>query len=257
MKKIFTILSIAAVSLVSAQNLLVNPGFEAGLAPWAAGTTASYTAPAVATTGAHSGTNSAMYSGVTATTGFFQNVPVTGGKTYVISFWYKSAGDDTDSRLWSVYKNQAGVAVYTTADATTDAFRTNNAYLPSAAAWTLYTVEMPAAADATTLDVAIRAYNGATASFDDFVAADKALMAVSDVAGFDKAVQFNTVVKDQISFRLPAKATVNIYSVDGKLVSSNRVENGGSVNTQSLVKGAYIVTVDNGANKISRKVIKN
>ncbi|MPT32262.1 MAG: T9SS type A sorting domain-containing protein, partial [Chryseobacterium sp.] len=38
---------------------------------------------------------------------------------------------------------------------------------------------------------------------------------------------------------------------------SNRVENGGSVNTQSLVKGAYIVTVDNGANKISRKVIKN
>ncbi|WP_379969334.1 T9SS type A sorting domain-containing protein [Epilithonimonas sp. UC225_85] len=256
MKKIFTILGVTAVSLVSAQNLLSNPGFEAGLAPWAAGTTASYTAPTIATTGAHTGTNSAMYV-ATATTGFYQNVPVTGGKTYVISFWYKSAGDDTDSRLWSVYKNSGGVAVYTTADASTDAFRTNNVYMPSAAAWTKYTAEMPAAADAVSLDVAIRVYNGGTASFDDFIAADKANMAVSDVAGFDKAVQFNTVIKDQITFKLPVKSTVNIYSVDGKLISSDRVENGGSVNTQSLVKGAYIITVDNGANKISRKAIKN
>ncbi|MBN9337403.1 MAG: T9SS type A sorting domain-containing protein, partial [Chryseobacterium sp.] len=82
-------------------------------------------------------------------------------------------------------------------------------------------------------------------------------LAVADIKDFDKQVQFNTIVKDQITFKLPVKSTVNIYTVDGKLVSSNRVENGGSVNTQSLVKGAYIVTVDNGANKINRKVIKN
>ncbi|MCG2792177.1 lamin tail domain-containing protein [Chryseobacterium sp. SC28] len=86
---------------------------------------------------------------------------------------------------------------------------------------------------------------------------NKASLAVSDVASFEKAVQFNTIVKDQITFKLPVKSTVNIYSLDGKLISSNRVENGGSVNTQSLLKGAYIVTVDSGANKISRKVIKN
>ncbi len=116
---------------------------------------------------------------------------------------------------------------------------------------------MPAHADATNLDVAFRAYGGQTSFFDDIMAYEKGSMAVSDVAGFDKAVQFNTIVKDQITFKLPVKSTVNIYSADGKLVSSNRVENGGSVNTQSLVKGAYIVTVDNGANKISRKVIKN
>ncbi len=253
MKKIFTILSIAAVSLVSAQNLTVNSGFEAGLAPWAAGTVTTYTAPTIATTGAHTGNNSATYT-ATATTGFYQNVPVTAGKTYVISFWYKSTGN---ARIWSVYKNASNAAVYTTADASTDPFRTNNTYLEPASAWTQYTAEMPAGTAVTNLDVAFRVYGGVTASFDDVLAYEKGTMSVSDAAGFDKTVQFNTVVKDQITFKLPAKATVNIYSTDGRLVSSNRVENGGSVSTQSLVKGAYIVTVDNGADKISRKVIKN
>lgn len=255
MKKIFTILSVAAVSLVSAQNLTVNSSFESGLAPWAAGTGTGYTAPTIATTGGNTGANFATYN-ATATTGFYQNVPATGGKTYVISFWYKATSASA-ARLWSVYKNAAGVAVYTTPDNTTDPFRTNNKYLPAASAWTYYTAEMPAEATAASLDVAFRAYGGQTSSFDDILAYEKGTMSVSDVAGFDKAVQFNTVVRDQITFKLPAKATVNIYSTDGRLVSSDRVENGGSVNTQSLVKGAYIVTVDNGANKISRKVIKN
>ncbi len=258
MKKVFTILGISAAFFMNAQELLTNPGFEAGLAPWAAGTTGSYTAPAISTTDVHSGANSAGYSGVTATTGFFQNAPVTAGKTYVISFWYKSTGDDTDTRLWSVYKTATGTPVYTTADATTDQFRTLNGYLPTASAWTFATAEMPAGADVTNLDVAVRAYNNAViAQFDDFSLMDKATMAVTDVKGFDKAVKMNTVVGNELRLILPGKATVNIYSVDGKLVSSNRVDNGGTVNTSSLVKGNYIVTVDNGAAKVSRKVIKN
>ncbi|MFW2135542.1 T9SS type A sorting domain-containing protein [Chryseobacterium sp. TY4] len=255
MKKIFTILGVAAVSLVSAQNLVVNGGFESGLAPWAAGTTASYTAPTISTTDAHSGNNSATYT-ATATTGFFQNVAVTGSKTYVIDFWYKATSASA-ARIWSIYKNAGGTAVYTTADANTDQFRTLNKYLPAASVWTKYSVEMPAHADATNLDVAFRAYGGQTSSFDDILAYEKGSMAVTDVNTFDKAVQFNTVVKDQITFKLPAKATVNIISMDGKVVSSNRVENGGSVSTASLVKGTYVVTVDNGSAKISRKVVKN
>lgn len=259
MKKIFTILSIAALGTTAfSQELLVNPGFEAGLAPWAKGPTASYTEPALVSD-AHSGTQSASYSGATATTGFYQTVPVTEGKTYVISFWYKSAGDNTDTRLWSVYKTSAtGTAVYTTADATTDAFRTNNGYLPSAASWTKYTAEMPAGATATVLEVAVRAYNGATvAQFDDFSAMDKANMAVTDVKSFDKAVKMNTIVGNELRVMLPERATVNIYSAEGRLVSSNRVSNGEAINTSSMTKGTYIVTVDNGSAKVSRKVVKN
>ena len=259
MKKIFTILSVLAISTTAfSQELLTNPGFEAGLAPWASGPTGSYTAPVISTSDVHSGTQSAGYPGVTATTGFFQNVPVTDGKTYVISFWYKSAGDDADTRLWSVYKTAAGVPVYTTANADTDAFRTNNGYLPSAAVWTKHTAEMPAGTGATNLDVAVRAYNNATvAQFDDFSLMDKATMAVTDVTSFDKAIKMNTNIKDALTVILPARATVNIYTAEGKLVSSNRINSGESINTSSLTKGMYIVTVDNGSAKVSRKVMKN
>ncbi|MGZ5263287.1 MAG: carbohydrate binding domain-containing protein, partial [Kaistella sp.] len=105
MKKIFTILGVSAAFFMNAQELLTNPGFESGLAPWAAGPTTSYTAPVISTTAPRTGVNNAAYSTTpTATTGFFQRVPVTAGKTYVISFWYKSAGDDSDTRLWSIYK---------------------------------------------------------------------------------------------------------------------------------------------------------
>ena len=261
MKKIFTILSLVAVSgFISAQNLLSNPGFESGLAPWAAGTTATYTAPTISTTDFHSGASAATYSSVTATTGFYQNVPVTEGKTYVITFWYKATGSATDgrSRLWSVYKNASGVAVYTTADATTDQFRNNNTYLANASAWTKITAEMPAGTAVTNLDVAFRAYNTCSLFVvDDVAVQDKATMGTIDIKEFDKKVKMNTLVSSNLTLELPSKSTVNIYSVDGKLVSSNRVNSGESINVSNLQKGNYIVSVqDNFNNKISRKIVK-
>ncbi len=260
MKKLFTILGVAAFAFAGAQNLLTNPGFESGLAPWAAGTVGSYTAPAVITNDSHSGAQSVGYASPSATTGFYQNVPVTGGKTYTITFWYKTEGTSANlGRLWSVYKNAAGSAVYTTADANTDEFRTNNKYFTmNDGAWNFYTATMPSDPTATSLDVAVRAYGAATkAYFDDFTAAEATTAAVTDVKSFDKAVKMNTVVGNELNLILPERATVNIYSTEGKLVSSNRVDNGASINTSKLVKGTYIVTVDNGSAKVSRKVIKN
>ena len=259
MKKIFTILgAVVFGTFAFSQQLLVNPGFESGVAPWAKGPSTSYTAPIISTVAPHGGVNYAEYLNPTATTGFFQNVPVTSGKTYVISFWYKSAGDDSDTRLWSIYKAADGTAVYTTPDANTDAFRTNNQYLASAAAWTQFVAEMPAGPAVTSLDVAVRAYNLTTlAQFDDFSLMDKATMAVSDVNGFDSQVKMNTKIGNALTVILPGKATVNMYTADGKLVNSNRVNSGESINTSNLTKGIYIVTVDNGSAKVSRKVIKN
>ena len=259
MKKIFTLLSVVALGIsANAQNLLTNPGFEGGLTPWAAGTTASYSAPAISNADAHNGTNSAGYTSVTATTGFYQNVPVVAGKTYVITFWYKATGDGTDGRLWSVYKDASGAAVYTTADASTDQFRTNDLFLPAASSWSLYTAEMPAGAGVTNLDVAFRAYKNCTLFLvDDVSVQDKSTMSTIDIKDFDKKVKMNTLVSDNLTLiELPSKSTVNIYSVDGKLVSSNRVNSGESINVSQLQKGNYIVTVEDGTNKVSRKIVK-
>ncbi|HBX62670.1 MAG TPA: hypothetical protein DEG63_06205 [Flavobacteriaceae bacterium] len=254
MKKFYSSVAVAALSTLSfGQNLVVNSGFETGsLSPWAAGTGSGYTEPTVSNTGAHSGTYSAIYN-ATATTGFFQNVAVTGGKTYVIEFWYKA--DASGGRIWSIYKDKDGKPVYTTDKADTDSFRTLNKFLPAVAEWTKHTVEMPAHANATSLDVAFRAYEGKTASFDDILAYEKGTLAISDV-DFKNKVKMNTLITDKLVIDLPVKSTVNIYTVDGKLVSSNRVEVGSSINTQSLSKGVYLVSVDNGTTKVTQKVVK-
>ena len=256
MKKIFTLLSFVTLgTAANAQNLVVNGDFENGLTPWAAGTGTGYTAPTIAPTGGNQGPAYATYAPATATTGFYQNVPVTAGKTYVIEFWYKTTGASA-ARLWSVYKNSEGTAVYTTKDATTDLFRTSNKYLPIAAAWTKYTAKMPAEATATSLDVAFRAYGGQTTSYDDILAYEEGTMATIDPKTFDKKVKMNTLVAETLTLELPSKSTVNIYSIDGKLVSSNRVNSGESINVSKLQKGNYIVTVEDGTNKVSRKIVK-
>ncbi len=266
MKKIFTILSlVSATALVSAQtNLLQNPGFENDLAPWAAGTGNGYTEPAILTVNPHSGAKLAAYELPAATTGFYQNVPILAGTQYTLTFWYKAstvrpAGTTQNNifRLWSVMKDTTGAPVYNSATAADDPLRTNNGYLPIAPTeWTQHTVTFTSHASAASIDVAFRSY-GSGSSYVDDVQLVQGSLAVSDVNAFDKAVKMNTIVGNELKLILPGKATVNIYSVDGRLVSSNRVENGQSVNTSSLSKGNYIVTVDNGSAKVSRKVVKN
>jgi len=257
MKKLYTLVAVAMLAVgVNAQNLLQNPGFENGLESWSSGPTSSYTAPEVVTGGAQAGDSYVAYDAIAATTGFFQAIPVTGGETYEINFWYKATGDESDARLWSFYKDAADVTVYTTEDAATDEFRTLNGYLPVATEWTYYTAKMPAAASAVALQVAVRGYTGGTIAFDSFAAGKEGTMNVADVNDFANSVQMNTVVTDKLVLKLAEKSTVNIYTIDGKLVSSNRVDNNGSVNTQSLVKGIYVVTVSNGKSTISQKIVK-
>ncbi|MFA7687628.1 MAG: T9SS type A sorting domain-containing protein [Moheibacter sp.] len=257
MKKIFTTLTVFAALTLSAQNLLTNHSFESDFEGWASGPNSAYTAPEIVTGGAQDGDKSVAYNAVSATTGFYQTVPVTEGEVYEINFWYKSSGDETDSRLWSIFRDASGAAVYTTADATEDEFRTNNGYLPTAGEWTFHSAQMPAGPGAVSLEVAVRAYTGGNASFDNFAAGiEGTLMSVSDVNEFSNLVKMNTVVTDKLTLQLPERATVNIYTMEGKLISSNRVDNGGSVATSSLAKGVYVVTVSNGYTTTTQKIVK-
>jgi len=257
MKKIFTLLTVAATLVVSAQNTIPNSSFES----WTDGKPDGWFIPTGATmvqsTTKHSGTYSAgLPSPATGNRTMSPTVdtPVTEGTTYVFSGWYLDNTSTGRFRYWNQFRTASG---------DTGANNLQGAdYSVDSPEWKFFTAEAMPNAGATLARPGVRVYpenntGDGVILFDDIAFYVKGSMAVSDVTGFDKAVQFNTIVKDQITFKLPAKSTVNIYSVDGRFVSSNRVENGGSVNTQSLVKGTYIVTVDNGANKISRKVIKN
>lgn len=263
MKKIFTILGLAAFGAVATAqvNLAPNPGFE----NWAGGNPTDWFIPTGATmvqsTTAHSGQFSAgLPSPATSnrTMSPTEDIPVTQGKTYVMSGWYLDNSPLARFRYWGQFRTGAGT---TGSDTGANALQSAD-YSVDSPAWQFFTAEAQPNVGATVLRAGLRVYpennqGGGVILFDDIMVYDKATMAVTDVNAFDKEVKMNTVVGNELRVILPSKATVNIYSADGRLVSSNRVNSGDAINTSSMAKGNYVVTVDNGSAKVSRKVIKN
>ncbi|MFV0391612.1 MAG: choice-of-anchor J domain-containing protein [Paludibacteraceae bacterium] len=195
MRKITFLFSFLLVVFgISAQtNLITNPSFEDGFTGWTKGPTSSYTEPSLVTSGAQDGNNYVQYVATTATTGFYQEVSISEGKTYLLSFWYKASGDDTDARLWSFLKNAEGNTVYITSSADEDPLRTNNGYLPSAANWTKHevTFTVPAGSGIVSIQVAVRAYNGGTASYDNFSLAENSS---SNISATPSSLNLNATV---------------------------------------------------------------
>lgn len=259
MKKIFTILGVVSFATVAfAQNLVTNPTFDNGLTGWTAGPISGYTAPTIVAGDGHNGSNSAQYQNATATTGFYQEFPVTAGATYTISFWYKATGDDTDARIWSNYKDATGTIVYQTSAATSDPLRgPNNLYLPPATAWTQYSVSVTAPAGVATFQLAVRAYNNATvAAFDDF-SVTSGTLAVGEVLPSKYRMIKNTFVKnDEITFGADAK-DVKVYTLTGQLVKTASVKANGTLNVADLAEGNYIVTGTINNQAVSQKILKN
>ena len=259
MKKIFTILGIVALgTFANAQvNLIPNAGFE----NWTSGTPDGWYSTGITytqSTSSHSGTYAA---GVTSpassnkTINPSPDITITQGVTYVFSGWYLD--NDTTSRF--KYWNQFRTA---TADTGANALQAAS-YSTDSPSWQFFTAEAQPNATATVARPGLRVYPEASTTgggiiyFDDIMFYDKSTMGTIDVHTFDKKVKMNTLVSDVLTLQLPSRSTVNIYSVEGKLVSSNRVDNGGSINVSNLAKGNYIVTVqDNFNNKISRKIVK-
>ena len=98
-----------------------------------------------------------------------QTVLIEGGKTYTVSFWYKTkvVGDGTDSRIWSVWKNGT-TTVNNNDDTSADPMRSFNGYLPNVTVWTEHSIEVTAPAEVGALFFEVRTYSGATTLWDDF-----------------------------------------------------------------------------------------
>lgn len=255
MKKFFTILGVVGImSMVNAQNLVPNPGFESGLAPWAGGWVAGYTDPDIDTTLPHGGLNSAKYNNPAATTGFFQDIAITPGAQYTLSFWYKSSAS-SKARIWSNFKDTAGSPVYLNASASADPLRNNNSFLAAASSWTLITLNFTAPSDAVVFTLHVRAYSGAVVSYDDF-SLTSGTLAVGEVAPSKYALVKNTLVKSEINFGADAK-NVKVYSMYGQIVREFSVKNNQTVNVSDLPKGNYIVTGTVNNNPVSQKILKD
>ena len=257
MKKLYTLLFITFTIFGYAQNLVTNPTFADGLTGWTAGplgATVPYTLPTGITTDGYGDTNSVQYI-ATATTGFYQEIPVTAGSQLIISFYYKSSGDGTDARIWSNYKDAAGVIVYQDATNTNDPLRNNNGYLASASTWTLKTITVTAPANVTKLVFALRAYNGGTVSFDEISVTQTPLsVKQNSIAGLN--VYPNPVTDGILKITSDSSnaKTVAVYDILGKQVINTKTSNN-AVNVSNLKGGAYIIKITEDGKTDTRKLI--
>lgn len=258
MKKIFTILSVATLATtINAQtqeNFIQNGSFENGFVePWKAGWNASYTAPALKTDGGQDGVNYVEYSGITATTGFVQEVAIDANTEYTFAFWYKATGGGKDARLWSSFLDASGKGVYLGASATSDPLRNNNGYLTTTTDWKQVTVTFTSPANAVKFQAHVRAYKGATANFDNFILV-KGTLSTVDFSMDKKSLVKTTVVTDKIEFL--KNAEVKIFNANGQIVKTAKVGEGTALDVTHLSTGVYILTGVVNGETFSQKIIK-
>ena len=285
MKKIFTLLSVVALGIsANAQTAAFNGSdFET----WSDFTNSitSFGIKSYATQGltkGYNGTSSLNITGTPTGNDYVFTVKPTAASypssIGSITFWVK--GTSGKSLSFNVYMaNGTNYNVFNLKDFTTSATITptaiqtsgnvgngSNDYIgviDTGGAWQKVTLDMSTitsvnVADNTKNFFALKVGKDVSYSLDiDDVQIVSSNMGTIDVKEFDKKVKMNTLVSDNLTLiELPSKSTVNIYSVDGKLVSSNRVNSGESINVSKLQKGNYIVTVEDGTNKVSRKIVK-
>lgn len=260
MKKIFTILGIVAVAgVANAQNLITNSGFENGLTGWSAtnpGSGTAYFLPAITTTDPHAGSNAVEYVSPAATTGFEQNISVTPGTTYTISFWYKATGDNTDARIWANYFDSANTIIYQNSNTSSDPLRgPNNGYLPTSAVWSQYTTTVTSPSSVASLRLQVRAYSGSNVSFDDF-SVTTGNLSVTDFSKSKYSLVKNTVVKEDIFFGKDIN-DVKIYNMLGQVLKTTSVKANETVNVADLPKGSYLVTGTVNNQPVSQKILKD
>lgn len=247
--------TLSIISHAQQNNLVENPGFETGkFSPWKKGPISRYTEPNISSTNSYNGTYHATYVD-SQLNGFYQDVEISANTAYTLSFWYKSYGSGLGARLWSNFISVTNKTINLTTSNRDNPLKNNNRYLTKTAEWKQHIVEFTSPINIVKLRLAIRSYANSTVSFDDFSLIEGALSTV-DYNDFQKKVKMNTIISDKLIFTLPSKSTVNIYTINGELISSNRIDNGEFINTQSFTKGVYIVIVDNGLSKVTQRVIK-
>ncbi|RCU44723.1 T9SS type A sorting domain-containing protein [Chryseobacterium lacus] len=261
MKKIFTILGIvSATCLVFAQtNLVPNPGFESwdsSVSPekptgWSFISPTGVTKETVLV---HSGVAAAkMVAPATGNSSLNVDIPVSANTQYTLGYWVLDNDPNARARHWVQARTS-------TSNITWASDFQPSTYTSDNPAWVFVTATATTPANTELLRFDFRTYGfgagAGTVYFDDVALVQGSVLSVMDVKTFDKEVVMNTLVNDGITFRLPMRSTVNIYTMEGRLVSSDRVSDGQTLEASHLKSGYYIVIVDNGTAKISRKILK-
>lgn len=261
MKKIFTILSLVTLgTFANAQtNLLTNPGFET----WT-DTAAkpdgwnSANGGTIETTIKHSGSNSIKLVPVSATTNAnigAMDVAAEANTLYTVSYWVLDNVVNSRGRHWIQFRTD-----------TTNITVTNSPFQPSTytadnASWQNVTASATSPANTTKIRFDFRVYSQNSIAtdpiyFDDVVLV-KGTLGVDEINKLKNSIKLSSsVVDDSFELSLKGNANVKIISANGQLVDSKVVKDSQLFNTSSLVKGVYLVQIEQEGNVVVKKIIK-
>ena len=263
MKKITLLLSfIVCVVFAQAQtNLVVNPSFET----WTGGNPDGWTiqspsngSVSVSTEKVLDGTSSLKVTGGSGTFPVWQSVPVTVGKTYILSMsYYIESGDNTDARIWSGFKN--GTTLFSENEMIATTYYSilrgpgcenlnGSSYFPDVKGeWKTYTVEFLVPANTTHFNFEFRTYkNPAVVYWDKISLVQKNTTGTSNPT--EDALQAFVSGKNLMIQNAVAGSTVEIYSALGSKVQTSTLEDG-KVSLDNLSKGLYVVRIGKKAQK--------
>ncbi len=279
MKKIFTILSIAAVSLVSAQNFTATYDFTEAPAPDNGDlvgtnlTISPFTASGLdATT---TGNRFAWTNGTITTapdlTKYFEVTltPSAGNKISVASMTFRTQRSGTGPRNYIVRSSADNYATNLTASINpanaelevvpTNVFHWVNDGITIGQNGSTVVPSGVAVNGPVTFRIYFYAAEAVTGTFsvDDVVISGSIApnLAVADYTKAASMLVKNTVVGESIAFA--KTADIQIINVAGQVVKAAKVTEGSTLNVSSLAKGVYIVTGTVNGEKVSQKVIKN
>ncbi len=153
-------------------NLVVNPGFEDWDAALPTGWDNAYNFNvSKETTIKHSGSNAIKHTYVDKTAKIQQEIEITGGKTYEISYWYLDNDVNAKSRMWTFWLAGTNTITDNEAEFRPADYSTDNAN------WVQVKHTLVAPATATKLRFEVRTYKGTAAGgfiyYDDFSVIEK------------------------------------------------------------------------------------
>ena len=261
MKKnyIFTLLMTLCLTSASfGQEMLLNGGLEnwdTDTAPTDWTKVENITKESTET---HGGSFSAMHLGGTKDLG--QTIEgVIAGNSYTFTIWYKVIENDgTDARIWSYWKNEAGVSVN---DVATDgALRgPNNSYFDNnGGAWTEYQVTVTAPAEATKLYFELRTYGGATTYWDDLSFFNNTTASVKNNAIEGFATYPNPITNHTFTLTSASseEKSVTVFNLLGKKVLETRFSGIKSdINVSTINAGIYILKVTESGKTATKKLV--
>jgi hypothetical protein len=158
----------------SGANLVINPGFEdwSATLPTAWDNATYNTGITKETSIIHSGANAVKHTATSSAIKLQQEVAITGGRTYEISYWYLDNDPNARFRIWSYWLNSTGGTIIDNeADLRPTVYSTDNAE------WKQTTITLTAPATATKFRFELRTYNtnagGGFIYFDDISIVEK------------------------------------------------------------------------------------